>query len=111
MNKHACKICEGYKHCWHVRQSFREEFYPDALYVTYVGGYAVVTGISGTVGVLPYETVVVCVGVRSIGELYDQQGEIDTRTLYRQLHKSESRDDHHITTVMGLTEKMLNLSQ
>lgn len=110
MNRHACKNCDGYKYCWHIRQDFRESNGADDLQLTHVGGYVVVTGISSRAGVMPYETLVVCVGVRSYGDLIDR-GEASERTLYRQLHSSESRDDHHITTVVGLTEKMLNLSQ
>lgn len=112
MNRHGCKICEGYKHCWHIRQDFREEYGDAILSVTYVGGYAVVTGISPVVGAFPAETSVICVGVRSIGQVNDEGAEeVNRRTLYRQPHRVESQDDHHITTAMGLREKMLNLSQ
>lgn len=110
MNKHACIKCEQYEHCTHIRESIRHYDPIDryGYFVTYVGGYAVLT----TVGLYCPETLVLSVGPHTLGDIIDRPvEEQQKRIMYRVIHDWDFFLDHHDFAVMGLHEKMLELSK
>ena len=113
MTNHGCSKCKGYEHCTHIRQDILtvEEFEEYFYAVTYIGGYAVVTGRCDDSPF--YETLVVCVGFRSLGSIEDEGVEnYQSRILYRAASLEwDAVEDHHEFICITLGAGVLQLSE
>lgn len=111
-----CEICtpeKGCTFCEHVRED-GHSLVPERGYyyaISYVGGYAVVTGDNGEG--TPWITAVICVGNKTMGDWrmmhHWEQAE---RILHREeLESLASAETSHKFTCIMLSQGMMQLSQ
>lgn len=116
MSSSECPKCYQFDVCTHVREDITviDPMSEYLYYVTYVGGYAVLTTNSRLAGwgTMSHETMVICVGSKPIGIVIDMPLKMNSRRiLHTQFHSWEYAVDTHDFIVLGLQENMLVLSE
>lgn len=109
-----CEHGDCVYYCEFVREDASHNDPALALYsaITYIGGYAVVTG---TVGVDQddndvHTITVICLANRTVGEVRDTAVAEGRIMFHRLIGPYEAAEDMHVSTCMGLREGMLELS-
>lgn len=110
----SCEHDDCVYYCEFVREDASHDNPALGVYsaITYIGGYAVVTG---TVGVDQYDDdihtiIVICLASRTVGEVRDTAAAEGRILFHRLIGPYEAAEDMHISTCMGLREGMLELS-